>query len=116
MTTKNAVTIQIRPPPTHMPPPHPFRPTPPSANRPRALAPRPGVSGKCLGEVERWEKSISGGSPSGVSRALKASARPRRAARLDPAPVPSEDAEKLLALLVQPRAPRGLHQVYRVLR
>ena len=82
----------------------------------RALGRHSGLSGKFIGEVERGEKSISVDSLYGVSRALKVSLRTLTDAPLDRTPVPSEDAEKLLALLVQYRAPRDLHKVYRVLR
>ena len=82
----------------------------------RALGRHSGLSGKFIGEVERGEKSISVDSLYGVSRALKVSLRTLTDAPLDRTPVPSEDAEKLLALLVQHRAPRDLHKVYRVLR
>ncbi len=82
----------------------------------RALGRNSGLSGKFIGEVERGEKSISVDSLYGVSRALKIPLRTLTDAPSDRAPVPSEDAEKLLALLVQHRAPRDLRKAYRVLR
>src|SRR5438445_606169 len=72
----------------------------------RALGRNSGLSGKFIGEVERGEKSISIDSLYGVSRALKVSLRTLTDAPSDRTPVPSEDAEKLLALLVQHRARR----------
>jgi len=75
-----------------------------------------GLSGKFIGEVERGEKSISVDSLYGVSRALKVPLRVLTDAPADRAPAPSEDAEKLLALLIQLRASRDRRKVYRVLR
>ncbi len=82
----------------------------------RALGRNSGLSGKFIGEVERGEKSISVDSLYGVSRALKVPLRVLTDAPADRAPAPSEDAEKLLALLVQLRASRDRRKVYRVLR
>ncbi|PYM83944.1 MAG: hypothetical protein DME09_09585 [Candidatus Rokuibacteriota bacterium] len=82
----------------------------------RALGRHSGLSGKFIGEVERGEKSISVDSLYGVSRALKVPLRTLTDAPSDRTPVPSEDAEKLLAFLVQHRAPGDLRKVYGVLR
>jgi transcriptional regulator with XRE-family HTH domain len=82
----------------------------------RALGREAGLSGKFIGEVERGEKSISVDSLWGVSRALGIPLRMLTDAPADRSPVPSQDAERLLALLVQHRAPRDLRRAHRVLR
>ena len=82
----------------------------------QALGQHSGLSGKFIGEVERGEKSISVDSLYGVSRALKVSLQTLTDAPSGGMPVPSENAEKLLALLVQYRAPCDLRKASRVLR
>jgi transcriptional regulator with XRE-family HTH domain len=82
----------------------------------RALGRQAGLSGKFIGEVERGEKSISIDSLYGVSQALRIPLRMLTDAPSDRAPVPSQEAERLLALLVHHRAPRDLRRAHRVLR
>lgn len=65
-----------------------------------ALGQRSGLSGKFIGEVERKKKSISVASLSAVARALKVPLAMLTDVPRDWQEVPSEDAQKLLALLV----------------
>ena len=76
-----------------------------------------GLSGKFIGEVERGEKSISIDSLYRVSVALEISLRELTDVRADkPSAVPSEDAEKIFALVVGRRRPGDIRKAYRVLR
>jgi XRE family transcriptional regulator, regulator of sulfur utilization len=80
----------------------------------RRLGERAGLSGKFLGEVERGEKSISVDSLYRVSVALEIPLReltdmPERAG------VPSEDAERIFALVSSRRRVEELRRAYRVL-
>jgi len=76
-----------------------------------------GLSGKFIGEVERGEKSISIDSLYRVSVALKISLRELTDVRADkPSAVPSEDAEKIFALVAGRRRPNDVRKAYRVLR
>jgi transcriptional regulator with XRE-family HTH domain len=75
------------------------------------------LSGKFIGEVERGEKSISIDSLYRVSAALKVSlshltdVRPGRRAIM-----PSEHAEKIVALVCRMRQVREVRRVYETLR
>jgi transcriptional regulator with XRE-family HTH domain len=75
------------------------------------------LSGKFIGEVERGEKSISIDSLYKVSVALDVplaqltDVRPGRRAV-----VPSEDAEKIFALVSGPHRPADVRRAYQVLR
>src|SRR3989454_6285286 len=81
------------------------------------LADRAGLSGKFIGEVERGEKSISIDSLYRVSVALEVplrhltDVRPGRRAV-----VPSEDAEKIFALVSGKHRPVDVRRAYEVLR
>ena len=81
------------------------------------LADRAGLSGKFIGEVERGEKSISIDSLYRVSVALEIPLRELTDVRADkPSAVPSEDAEKVFALVSGRRRPEDIRKAYRVLR
>ena len=79
------------------------------------LAERAGLSAKFIGEVERGEKSISIDSLYRVSVALEIPLRELTDVRADkPSTVPSEDAEKIFALVsgrrrLHRRQPRANH-------
>ena len=81
------------------------------------LGERSSLSGKFIGEVERGDKSISIDSLYRVSVALEVpfrhltDVRPGRRAI-----VPSEDAEKIVALVSSKHRPAGLRRAYEVLR
>src|SRR5436853_602102 len=81
------------------------------------LGDRAGLSGKFIGEVERGEKSISIDSLYWVSVALEiplrelTDVRPGRRAV-----VPSEDAEKIFALVSGKHRPVDVRRAYEVLR
>lgn len=81
------------------------------------LGDRSGLSGKFIGEVERGEKSISIDSLYRVSVALEIPLRDLtdvRAAK--ETAVPSEDAEKIFALVSGRRRPEDIRKAFNVLR
>ena len=81
------------------------------------LGDRSGLSGKFIGEVERGEKSISIDSLYRVSVALEIPLRELTDVRADkPSAVPSEDAEKIFALVAGRGRPGDIQKAYRVLR
>ena len=81
------------------------------------LGDRAGLSGKFIGEVERGEKSISIDSLYWVSVALEIPLRELTDVRADkPSAVPSEDAEKIFALVAGRRRPQDIRRAYRVLQ
>ena len=81
------------------------------------LGERSGLSGKFIGEVERGEKSISIDSLYRVSVALEIPLRELTDVRADkPSAVPSEDAEKIFALVSARRRPEEIRKAYNVLR
>src|SRR3989454_12190405 len=81
------------------------------------LGDRAGLSGKFIGEVERGDKSISIDSLYRISVALEIPLRELTDVRADkPSAVPSEDAEKVFALVSGRRPPADIRKVYRVLR
>ena len=80
------------------------------------LAERSGLSGKFIGEVERGEKSVSIDSLYRVSVALEIPLRELTDVRADkPSAVPSEEAEKIFALVSARRRPEDLRKAYKVL-
>ena len=70
-----------------------------------ALGQRSGLSGKFIGEVERKKKSISVVSLSAVAQALKVPLGMLTDVPRDRQKMPSEDAQKLIALLVHRSVP-----------
>ncbi len=81
------------------------------------LGERSGLSGKFIGEVERGEKSISIDSLYHVSVALEIPLRELTDVRADqPAAVPTEEAEKIFALVSGRRRPEDLRKAYKVLQ
>jgi len=80
------------------------------------LGKRAGLSGKFIGEVERGEKSISVVSLYGISTALKVPLNRLTDMPANNRPVPTEDAERVIALLLAARTPHELHKAYRVIR
>jgi transcriptional regulator with XRE-family HTH domain len=81
------------------------------------LGERSGLSGKFIGEVERGEKSISIDSLYHVSVALDIPLRDLTDVRADkPAGVPSEEVEKIFALVSGRRRPEDLRRAYKVLQ
>ncbi|MGH7278349.1 MAG: helix-turn-helix domain-containing protein [Candidatus Rokuibacteriota bacterium] len=81
------------------------------------LGARSRLSGKFIGEVERGEKSISIDSLYHVARALDTPLRDLVDLRGHrPAAVPSEEAEKIFALVRGRRRPQDLRRAYQVLR
>ena len=81
------------------------------------LGDRSGLSGKFIGEVERGEKSISIDSLYHVSVALDIPLRELTDVRADkPASVPTEDAEKIFALVSNRRRPDEIRRAYKVLQ
>jgi transcriptional regulator with XRE-family HTH domain len=81
------------------------------------LGERSNLSGKFIGEVERGEKSISMDSLYRVSEALEIPMRDLTDVRGDkPSAVPSEDAEKIFALVAGRRRPEDLRKAYKVLQ
>jgi transcriptional regulator with XRE-family HTH domain len=79
------------------------------------LGERSGLSGKFIGEVERAEKSISIDSLYRVSVALDIPLRELTDVR-ERANVPSEEAEKIFALVSGRRRAEDLRRAYEVLR
>jgi transcriptional regulator with XRE-family HTH domain len=81
------------------------------------LGERAGLSGKFIGEVERGEKSISIDSLYRVSVALEVPMRDLTDVRENkPTAVPSEDAERVFALVSARRRPEDVRRAYQVLR
>jgi transcriptional regulator with XRE-family HTH domain len=81
------------------------------------LGHRSGLSGKFIGEVERGEKSISIDSLYRVSVALEVPLRDLTDVRADKEKaVPSEEAEKIFALVAGRRRPEDIRKAYDVLR
>ena len=80
------------------------------------LGERSGLSGKFIGEVERGEKSISIDSLYHVSVALDIPLRELTDVRADkPSAIPSEEAEKIFALVSARRRPEEIRKAYQVL-
>ena len=80
------------------------------------LGDRSGLSGKFIGEVERGEKSISLDSLYHVATALEVPLRDLTDVGDKPAAVPSEEAEKIFALVSARRRPEEIRKAYNVLR
>ena len=81
------------------------------------LGDRSGLSGKFIGEVERGEKSISIDSLYRVSVVLAVPLRDLTdAASARNAAVPSEDAERIFALVSGRRRPQELRRAYEVVK
>ena len=81
------------------------------------LGERSNLSGKFIGEVERGEKSISIDSLYRVSVALEVPLRDLTDVRADkPSAVPTEDAEKIFALVSGRRRPEDVRKAFNVLR
>ena len=81
------------------------------------LGERSSLSGKFIGEVERGEKSISIDSLYHVSVALEIPMRELTDVRADrQAAVPSEEAEKIFALVSARRRPEDVRKAYKVLQ
>jgi transcriptional regulator with XRE-family HTH domain len=75
-----------------------------------------GLSGKFIGEVERGEKSISIDSLYHVAVALEVPLRHLTDVRPGRPAVPSEDAEKLFALVCTHRRPADVRRALQVVR
>jgi transcriptional regulator with XRE-family HTH domain len=81
------------------------------------LGQKANLSGKFIGEVERGEKSISIDSLYHVAVALEIPLRELTDVRADkPAGVPTEEAEKIFALVSGRRRPEDLRRAYKVLQ
>ena len=80
------------------------------------LGDRSGLSGKFIGEVERGEKSISLDSLYHVATALEVPLRELTDVGDKAATVPSEEAEKIFALVCARRRPEEIRKAYNVLR
>lgn len=80
------------------------------------LGERAGLSGKFIGEVERGEKSISMDSLYRVSVALEVLLRDLTDVRDKHTPIPSEDAERIFALVSGRRRVEDVRKAYNVLR
>ena len=80
------------------------------------LGDRAGLSGKFIGEVERGEKSISIDSLYRVSVALEIPLRDLTDVRDKSTVVPTEDAEKIFALVAGRRRAEDVRKAYEVLR
>ena len=80
------------------------------------LGDRSGLSGKFIGEVERGEKSISLDSLYHVAAALEVPLRDLTDVGDKAAAVPSEEAEKIFALVSARRRPEEIRKAYNVLR
>ena len=74
------------------------------------------LSGKFIGEVERGEKSISVDSLYRVALALEIPLRELTDVRQDKEPTPSDEVEKVFALLARRRKPEEIRRAYEVLR
>src|SRR5688500_9331587 len=80
------------------------------------LGDRSGLSGKFIAEVERGEKAIPLDSLYGASVALEIPLRALTVVRADkPSAVPSEEAEKIFALVAGRRRPEDIRKAYKVL-
>jgi transcriptional regulator with XRE-family HTH domain len=81
------------------------------------LGARAGLSGKFIGEVERGEKSISIDSLYHVAVALDIPLRELTDVRAEkPAAMPSEEAEKIFALVSNRRKVDEIRRAYKVLQ
>ena len=81
------------------------------------LGERSSLSGKFIGEVERGEKSISIDSLYHVSVALEIPLRELTDVRADrQAAVPTEEDEKIFALVSGRRRPEDIRKAYKVLQ
>lgn len=80
------------------------------------LGERSNLSGKFIGEVERGEKSISMDSLYRVAVALEVPMRDLTDVGDKASAVPSEDAEKIFALVSGRRRPEDVRKAYNVLR
>jgi transcriptional regulator with XRE-family HTH domain len=80
------------------------------------LGERSSLSGKFIGEVERGEKSISLDSLYHVAVALEVPLRDLTDVGEKAAAVPSEEAEKIFALVSARRRPEEIRKAYNVLR
>ncbi len=80
------------------------------------LGERAGLSGKFIGEVERGEKSISIDSLYHVAVALEVPLRDLTDVGDKQSAVPTEDAEKIFALVSGRRRPEDIRKAYNVLR
>jgi transcriptional regulator with XRE-family HTH domain len=80
------------------------------------LGERANLSGKFIGEVERGEKSISIDSLYRVSVALEVPLRDLTDVRDKTGTVPSEEAEKIFALVSGRRRAEDVRKAYEVLR
>ncbi len=80
------------------------------------LGERSNLSGKFIGEVERGEKSISMDSLYRVAAALEVPMRDLTDVGDKASAVPSEDAEKIFALVSGRRRPEDVRKAYNVLR
>ena len=81
------------------------------------LGEKSGLSGKFIGEVERGEKSISIDSLYHVAVALDIPLRELTDVRADrPSAVPTEDAERIFALVTGRRRAGDVRKAYHVLR
>jgi transcriptional regulator with XRE-family HTH domain len=80
------------------------------------LGERAGLSGKFIGEVERGEKSISLDSLYHVAVALDVPLRDLTDVRDKTTLVPTEDAERIFALVAGRRRPEELRRAYKVLQ
>lgn len=80
------------------------------------LGERAGLSGKFIGEVERGEKSISIDSLYHVAVALEVPLRDLTDVGDKASSVPSEEAEKIFALVAGRRRPEDIRKAYNVLR
>jgi transcriptional regulator with XRE-family HTH domain len=80
------------------------------------LGERSNLSGKFVGEVERGEKSISMDSLYRVAVALEVPMRDLTDVGDKASAVPTEDAEKIFALVSGRRRPEDVRKAYNVLR
>jgi transcriptional regulator with XRE-family HTH domain len=80
------------------------------------LGRKSGLSGKFIGEVERREKSISLDSLYHVAVALEVPLRHLTDVRPGRSAVPSDDAEKLFALVCTHRRPADVRRALQVVR
>ena len=80
------------------------------------LGERSNLSGKFVGEVERGEKSISMDSLYRVAVALEVPMRDLTDVGDKASTVPSEEAEKIFALVSGRRRPEDVRKAYNVLR
>ncbi|OGK83401.1 MAG: hypothetical protein A2W08_02670 [Candidatus Rokubacteria bacterium RBG_16_73_20] len=80
------------------------------------LGERANLSGKFIGEVERGEKSISMDSLYRVAAALEVPLRDLMDVGDKHQPIPTEEAEKIFALVAGRRRPEDIRKAYNVLR